>query len=102
MRRAYRFIDTDAILGELTSAMERLERDHYLLTLQLETMRPAVGEGEESFNQRRQAVLEQLTILENSLQEYEARIPAPVLEEMEARVQRRRPLAPVGGLDGTG
>jgi len=104
MQRQYRFIDTQAILNELMAAMERLERDHYLLSLQIETMRPAIGEGEESFNQRRQAMLDQLEIIESSLQAYEARIPAPVLEEMEVRARARRPnpLQPVGGPNGTG
>lgn len=102
MARQYRFIDTDAILNELVSAMERMERDHYLLSLQLQTMRPAIGEGEESFNQRKQAVMDQLEILESSLQAYEARLPEPVLQEMEVLMRSRRTPKPVGGPNGAG
>jgi predicted DNA-binding protein YlxM (UPF0122 family) len=65
-------------------------------------MRPAIGEGEESFNQRRQAVIDQLEILESSLKAYEAKIPAPLLEEMELRAQARRAFQPVGGQRGAG
>lgn len=102
MQREYRFIDTEAILNELMAAMERLERDHYFLSLQIETMRPAIGEGDESFNQRKQALLDQLEIAEHALQAYEARIPPSMLEEMEIRALRRRLLTPVGGPNGTG
>ena len=101
MARQYRYISESVMAERLLSLLEGLEAEHLHISAQLAAIRPAPDESEDSFERRRNGLLERLASIEATLDSLEKESPAPVLRQAaEIAASRNAAIQPIGESSG--